>query len=242
MWTREELKTKAKETFKRNYWGSVLAGLAFTLFVSSSAYTVKEKARDQQQQFADAVINMSFGELMIILGIILTAAVIALAVGAFIKILVVNPLEVGIYKFFEECELSQEKAPLSLLFHGFKNSYGNIVVGMFLTDLYVWLWSLLLIIPGIYKRFQWLMVPYILADHPSMDSDEARKLSAKMMDGHKWNSFVLGLSFIGWYILGSITFNILNIFYVVPYYHMTFVELYLTLKEENQSESIRDYK
>ena len=179
---------------------------------------------------------------MIALGIILTAVLVVLAVGVVVKCLFVNPLEVGIYKFFEECELSQEKAPLSLLFHAFKNSYGNIVVGMFLTDLFIGLWSLLLIIPGIYKSFQWLMVPYILADNPSMDSSEARKLSAKMMDGHKWNSFVLSLSFIGWAILGAITFNILNIFYVVPYYQMTFVELYLRLKEEKQMETISEYK
>ena len=70
------------------------------------------------------------------------------------------------------------------------------------------------------------MVPYILAENPGMDHKEAFLISKKMMMGQKWNVFVLDLSFIGWRILEAITFGIVGVFYVEPYYQATMAELY----------------
>lgn len=72
-------------------------------------------------------------------------------------------------------------------------------------------------IPAIYKSFCWVMVPYILADHPQMTGTQARQLSNDMMKGHKWEYFVFLLSFIGWFLLSACTFGILSFLYVNPY-------------------------
>ena len=90
--------------------------------------------------------------------------------------------------------------------------------------------SLLCIIPGIVKGYEYRMIPYLLADHPEMTKDEAFAASKEMMMGQKWNAFVLDLSFIGWDILSSMTFGILDIFYVMPYKMSTNAALYEAIK------------
>lgn len=101
----------------------------------------------------------------------------------------------------------------------------------FLASLFAALWSLLLVIPGIIKQFEYLMVSYILADNPDMPAMDALRKSKQMMKGHKWNAFVLSLSFLGWGILSLLTGGILDIFYVRPYMEATYAELYLALKQ-----------
>ena len=102
---------------------------------------------------------------------------------------------------------------------------------MFIRDIFIVLWSLLLIVPGIVKSYEYMMIPYLLAEDPSMSREEAFAKSKAMMDGNKWNAFVLDLSFIGWLILGCITLNLVNIFYVNPYMYLTRAELYRTLRD-----------
>lgn len=77
-----------------------------------------------------------------------------------------------------------------------------------LTFVYLLLWTLLLVIPGIIKSFSYAMTPYILAEHPDMGVNDAITLSRKMMSGHKWRLFCLKLSFIGWAILSFLSFGI----------------------------------
>lgn len=71
-----------------------------------------------------------------------------------------------------------------------------------------------------------MMVPYILAENPGMDQKEAFAISKRMMDGEKFDAFVLQLSFIGWYLLAAITCGLVGIFYVNPYVEATMAELY----------------
>ena len=108
---------------------------------------------------------------------------------------------------------------------------------MFLRDLFIALWTLLLIVPGIIKGYAYRMVPYILAENPDMNYKEALDLSSKMMYGNKWKSFVLDLSFIGWIILSILTFGILLLFYVNPYIGSTNAELYKAIKAEYNGET-----
>jgi len=93
-------------------------------------------------------------------------------------------------------------------------------------------WSLLFIIPGIVKSYSYRMVPYILAENDEISGKEAIELSMQMMNGHKWNTFVLDLSFLGWQILSAFTLGILSVFYVAPYIHATDAELYKTLRDQ----------
>ena len=100
---------------------------------------------------------------------------------------------------------------------------------MFFRDLFTFLWTLLFIIPGIIKSYEYKMVPYLLAEYPDMDRKEVFARSRDMMYGQKWNTFVLDLSFIPWNILSTITFGLVGLFYVSPYQDATYAELYDTL-------------
>ena len=73
----------------------------------------------------------------------------------------------------------------------------------FLTGLYIGLWTLLLVIPGIVKSFSYAMTPFILSENPEMSANDAISASKEMMDGHKWDLFCLYFSFIGWNLLVS---------------------------------------
>ena len=78
----------------------------------------------------------------------------------------------------------------------------------FLRGLYVFLWSLLLIIPGIMKGYAYSMTPFIMAENPGMSANDAITASKELMDGHKAELFMLDLTFIGWGILSAITLNV----------------------------------
>ena len=86
----------------------------------------------------------------------------------------------------------------------------------FLRGLYVFLWSLLFIIPGIIKTYSYAMTPYIMADHPEMTAKEAITASKQLMDGHKGELFCLHFSFFGWMVLCIFTLGIGNLF-LTPY-------------------------
>lgn len=95
--------------------------------------------------------------------------------------------------------------------------YWKKLGAMALSSLYIALWSMLFVIPGIIKTFSYAMVPYILVEMPSVGASEAIDLSKRMMRGYKWKLFVLNLSFIGWDLLNAFTFGILGILFVEPY-------------------------
>ena len=151
---------------------------------------------------------------------------IIFAIDAFIF----NPLELGCDRFFYKN--LDEPAEVAEIAYGFDHGYKNVVKVMFFRDLYTLLWSLLFIIPGIVKAYEYRMIPYILADNPDMDKDEAFARSREMMTGQKWKTFVLDLSFIGWNILSLLTIGLLGIFYVGPYKRATRAALYDTLKND----------
>lgn len=155
--------------------------------------------------------------------IFLIIFVVAFAFAAFLY----NPVIVGVQRFMVKSV--DDKAEVKEVVYSFDHSYLNIVKTMFFMDLHVFLWSLLFIIPGLYKKYQYRMVPYILTEHPQMPYKEALQLSRDMMEGEKWNAFVLDLSFILWHMLGAITCGILEIFYIAPYQNLTNAGLYKAL-------------
>ena len=118
---------------------------------------------------------------------------------------------------------------------GFDRNYLGNVKTMFLRDLYTVLWTLLFIIPGIVKSYEYRMMPYLLAEHPDMSTDEAFATSKRMMDGNKLDAFWFDLTFIGWKILGAITFGIVDVFWVNGYYNQSAAMLYDAIKIGDQN-------
>lgn len=164
------------------------------------------------------------GFILVFLVIFVVALAIAFAITAFL----LNPLELGCKRFF--LRNLNMKAEVKEVCFSFDHSYMNIVKTLFFRDLYTFLWSLLFIIPGIIKAYEYQMIPYLLAEHPDMPKDQAFAISRQMMKGQKWNAFVLDLSFLGWSILSLFTLGILGLFYVNPYKYSTKAALYETLR------------
>ena len=120
-----------------------------------------------------------------------------------------------------------------------KVSVGNAFVGFQKTGRALWLnilinfftslWSLLFVFPGIIKKYAYSMAYYVLADNPDFTAREALRESKRIMKGHKFDLFILELSFIFWNILVSITFGLAAI-YVVPYKNATIANFYNSIK------------
>ncbi len=273
MWTRKELKTRGKQTFKLNYWKTVLisillaailggmsgagaAGSGSSALVGSSdeaAYNYEEDGSSvtitgedgtqitlpnipgldseditigQAQGTGNIKIPTYFGVAMVAVFLIvfLVIALVAILVNAFLF----NPLEVGARRFFTQN--LHTAAEVKEVAYGYDHGYKNIVKTLLLRDIYLILWFLLFIIPGIIKAYEYRMIPYILADHPEMPAKEAFARSKALMSGQKWRAFVLDLSFFGWDILSLLTLGMLGIFYVGPYHNMTNAALYEALE------------
>lgn len=243
MWTREELKMRGKLAFRKNYWAAVLVAFVLML-VSGGASTNQARnayddAQDQQYSYTDdwgneysydygyhagSFLNSTFG--------VIFSAVMGIFMVLFIlfTIFIGNPLVVGGNRFFILNQTEQPSAK-TLGYAFTSGNVGNVILTMFLMDLYIALWSLLFVIPGIVKSYEYMMVPYILAENPGMERSEAFMISRRMMDGQKWNAFVLDLSFLGWELLSACTLGIVGIFYVNPYRQATFAELYAWNRE-----------
>ncbi len=154
--------------------------------------------------------------------------IVATAISLAIKYLLLEPFEYGCRKFFRKN--LDEPAKLSNIVYVFDSHYKNVVKTAFMTDLFIWLWSLLFVIPGIIKTYEYRLVPYIVSENPSISYKDALAESKKLMMGNKWKTFVLDLSFIGWELLGGLTWGILDILYVGPYKASTDAALYEAIK------------
>ena len=117
------------------------------------------------------------------------------------------------------------------MFEGYnKELFSRVLTTTLLYYVYVFLWSLLLLIPGCIKAYSYAMTPYILKDNPEMKNNAAIEESMRMMDGHKLELFLLDLSFIGWAILSILTCCI-GFLWLVPYMNMARVNFYEDLKK-----------
>lgn len=287
MWTRLELKERAKITFKKFYKQSVivciivyLIGAAFDGTNSSAQNTIDNQNQVNQSYIGDEIYSdgdMNFDEEYIeygsdgmnsnngfaentesflslpgdnivskfISGIfnIITKAlsgvsavmvimfILAVMLVTFIlRVVIYNPIKVGKNNFFMGIrEGERSVGDIFVLFS--KSKFTKPALTMFFMDLFTFLWTLCLIIPGIVKSYEYRMIPYILSENPEIDRSRAFELSKHMMDGQKWEVFVLDLSFIGWNLLSSLTLGILGVFYVNPYIESTNAELYAVLRE-----------
>ncbi|KAB3527277.1 DUF975 family protein [Alkaliphilus serpentinus] len=218
MWTRVELKDKAKNILRKSYWKAFGVSLILTILGAGASGNFSN-SRITNSENAEILFNPAF--VIMILGFVLFAFLIRIFIG--------YNVEVGGAKYF--IKSSKEDFNFGYLLDTFKSGhYINVVITMFLRALYTFLWSLLLIIPGIIKSYAYSLVPYILSENPDMEPSEAISLSSSMTEGHKLDIFILDLSFIGWYILGGLLFGI-GVLFVNPYVNATKAELYLKLKE-----------
>lgn len=145
----------------------------------------------------------------------LIAAVIYFALGSFIG--------VGYAKFNLNL-VDKKNAAFETLFEYF-SYWKTTTIARLLRALYVFLWSLLFIIPGIVAGFSYAMTDYILAEDPELTADEAISQSKSMMMGNKWRFFCLQFSFIGWDILATLAFGVGHL-WLTPYKQAAYAAFY----------------
>lgn len=122
------------------------------------------------------------------------------------------------------------------LFDGFSD-FGRIVGTKLLQAIYTFLWTLLLVVPGIVKSYSYAMTDYILKDYPELSNNAAIEKSMAMMDGYKMKLFLLDLSFIGWAILCIFTFGI-GLLFLKPYMQVAHAAFYEDLKAQLMEEEM----
>ena len=154
-------------------------------------------------------------------------------VGGVLGLFIAGPMSVGICMF--TLILSRdENARLEQIFEGFKN-YGTVLGAYLLMVVFIFLWALLLIIPGIIAAIAYSQTFYILAEDDTIGSMDALRKSKEMMDGYKWKYFCLGLRFIGWAMLCVLTLGI-GFLWLSPYIQVSYAKFYEDLKK-NQAVS-----
>lgn len=142
------------------------------------------------------------------------------------------------YTILDFVETGKMETWYSGIFSAYSNGrFKNSLFTLFMTNLFVSLWTILFIIPGFIKGYSYAMTPYVLKDKFSagqtdIGATEAITESRKLMDGHKMDLFILDLSFIGWGLLGLITFGI-GFIWITPYYRQTKANFYRSLVANN---------
>ena len=145
--------------------------------------------------------------------------------------LLTMPLTLGFDYASNRLLVEGDNRAVGNLFRDSFGRWGRKVWGMFLMNFFVSLWSLLLIIPGFIKYYAYALTPYILIDNPELSANQAINLSQEMMKGHKFDMFILHLSFIGWIFLSIFTFGI-GLLWLLPYMMTAQAAFYQDVKKE----------
>ena len=161
--------------------------------------------------------------------LIISASSVILGLGPFV---LSGPLTLGLYGYFL-LKIKGERTQFENLFDGFKQ-FGSGIILFLLDFIFLFLWSLLLIVPGIIKYFSYSMAFFILKDNPEIGAKEAITRSRKMMNGYKWKLFCLYFSFVGWCLLCVLTLCI-GFLWLFPYMYISLANFYNDLKENQQA-------
>ena len=154
-------------------------------------------------------------------------------IGTIATYIIVGPMTVGGVRFTLSVS-RREKPEIGQLFSGF-DRFGTHLAAYLLQTLFVCLWTLLLIIPGIIAALSYSMTYFIIAEDSSISASEAITKSKKMMKGNKWKLSYLGFRFTGWFLLVMLSFGI-GFLWVGPYMYVSYAKFYDDLKVvEDQS-------
>ena len=224
---------------------AVIAGLIAALLgaVSSSGPEVNLNFSDNGASFDFSFANQqiyssSNGWMSELNGILVGGALYIILAGiilAAVFFVLGSIIEVGYARFNLDLVDRQEKADLGTLFHYFSH-WNNAALTRLLKSVYIVLWTLLFIIPGIIASYSYAMTGYILAENPDLEPDQAIALSKQMMSGNRWRLFCLHFSFIGWGILAALTLGIGNL-WLTPYVQASTAAFYREISGTERLES-----
>jgi uncharacterized membrane protein len=202
MITRDELKNEALATLRGKWTQPVLAALIVMLV---SAFT---QGGNQ------------------------TKSAVFVTLGFLVALLVACNLQFGFEVAMLRFRRGREDSVNEMLAAGFKEDYGRVLGISLLRAVFICLWALLLIVPGIIKAYAYSMTAYIAEDNPELGPKECIDQSKIMMQGHKMDLFLLDLSYIGWILLGFLSLGI-GFLWISPWMEMAHIRFYEELKQGN---------
>ncbi len=245
MWTRSLLKKNAWNSLKEKgyYWTAF--GVCFLTGLlgadgdsTSSSFSVPSSSTEELENLigTGSMNEEEIGFLIGMMVVVLLIAVFAMAIGFAYYAFVGGPFAVGRCNYFYKAR--NDEGTFTNIFDNFSSGkYLSTVKVMFFKMLYTWLWSLLLVIPGIVKSYEYYLIPYLMAENPHLSKERAFEISKRAMNGEKWNLFILELSFIGWELLGLLACCV-GIYFVVPYEQATFAEFYACMRAKILAQGI----
>lgn len=243
MFTREILKNRAKAVLSRKYLKLLIA--AVLLFWLSSTlpgkvlnvnYSVNVDSWPGWQTANElTVFNQAYPDLQRTIGYLAPIALLwmifLVLAGLAVRFLFLRPLTAAMRNFFKRASFDEESADSVLdLFSDWRRLM-RYASTLFLADIHIFLYTLLLIVPGIVRSYGYRFVPYLLEDEPDLSPREILCLSREMTQGMKLDIFVLDLSFIPWYLPGYLTLHLTD-YFVRPYIYQTNAELYQEVRNQ----------
>lgn len=187
---------------------------------------LKRRAREQlgYQLFSD-------NWLLAIVASFIVSVIVSLAgtlTCGLIGVLVAGPLTFGLSALYLKQARDRESMDIGNLFKGFKDCLGDMLLLSLMRQIFLCLWTLLFIIPGIVKYYAYSFAYYLKADHPEYSWNQCLRESRVLAKGHKWHLFVLDLSFIGWYIVGVLCLGV-GVLWVDAYHTAAKTQYYNSL-------------
>ena len=223
----KDFKEKALNALRGNWGIAILASLiASALGASDGSVSFGGSFGGGGSSSGGSDVVMPEEFVSIIVGVAI--AIILFSIAMSVALLIVGgPVWVGYSKFNLDLIDGSESKNIGTLFSGFK-ILKTAFLAKLLQNLYVFLWSLLFIIPGIVASYKYAMTGYILAENPHMSAKMALEQSERLMDGNKLRLFSLDMSFIGWHLICILSFGI-GYIWLAPYIEASHAAFYCDL-------------
>lgn len=241
-----DFRKRAREALKGHWFIAMIAGFIASLLggltgtggsAGGSSSSSSEGSGDTGTT-EDALVTIFEGiepeiltAILTVVGIIMVVAV----VFSFIYMIIGGAVGIGYSKFNLDL-MDGNEARVGTLFDYF-SEWKKGFTARLLQAIYIFLWSLLFVIPGIMASYSYVMVHYVMADHPEMTAKEALRESKEIMHGNRWRFFCMTLSFIGWELLGILTFGI-GMLWVVPYQQAAIAAFYRDITSTEKQDEV----
>ncbi len=167
----------------------------------------------------------------LVAALILSACSAIPMLGSVAGLILTGPITFGLTYIYLKQARDGQCMQIGDVFKGFSVDFAGNLVLYILMSVFTFLWTLLFIIPGIIKAFAYSMAYYVKVDHPELTAGQCLKARENLMKGHKFEYFVLSLSFIGWFFVGTLCLGI-GLLWVIPYVNATNAQFYEYIKAQ----------
>lgn len=240
-----ELRRSARGNLKRYFLQAVLMSIVIMIFSGSLGNVANRELQKWSVPLADVWGQVSSDVITMIIRAAVISILIRSCIVSILDIFVFQLFEVGKNRFYMESRELGHSSGVKRLFWAFGSGhYLNVVKIMFLMNLKRMLWMMLLILPGVYKSYEYAMIPYILAENPEISSKDAFRLSRKMMSGRRFKLFWLETSIFIWLVIPALLMQLagvaglilmaVGVLILLPYADAAVAEFYACLRPEIQ--------